>query len=61
MKNKSGYEISKISIVIPVYNGGKTIAGVVESCIKHLSIFKLEIVLVNDGSLDNSEEVCKKL
>ena len=61
MKNKSGYEISKISIVIPVYNGGKTITRVVESCIKHLSILKLEIVLVNDGSDDNSELVCKKI
>ena len=61
MKKNSDYEISKISIVIPVYNGGKTITRVVESCIKHLSILKLEIVLVNDGSDDNSEAVCKKI
>ena len=61
MKNNSGYKISKISIVIPVYNGGKTITRVVESCIKHLSILKLEIVLVNDGSDDDSEAVCKKI
>jgi undecaprenyl-phosphate 4-deoxy-4-formamido-L-arabinose transferase len=55
-------EIKKLSIVIPVYNGAKTIAHVTEGCIKHLtSSQELEIVLVNDGSKDDSNEVCKQL
>lgn len=55
-------EIKKLSIVIPVYNGAKTIARVTEDCIKYLSSSQeLEIVLVNDGSKDDSNEVCKKL
>ena len=50
----------KISIVIPVYNGAKTIKPLVEVLEKELAQkFDLEVVLVNDGSLsDNSAEVC---
>ena len=55
-------KVKKLSVVIPVYNGGQTISRVVESCIKHLaSTLVLEIILVNDGSSDDSEEVCKQL
>ena len=55
-------KVKRLSVVIPVYNGGHTIMRVVENCIKHLSSpFDLEIILINDGSSDNSEEVCKKL
>ena len=55
-------KVKKLSVVIPVYNGGQTISRVVESCIKHLaSTIVLEIILVNDGSSDDSEEVCKQL
>jgi glycosyltransferase involved in cell wall biosynthesis len=50
----------KISIVIPVYNGAKTIKPLVEVLEKELAHkFDVEVVLVNDGSLtDNSAEVC---
>lgn len=55
-------KVKKLSVVIPVYNGGQTITRVVENCIKHLSSpLELEVILVNDGSADNSEEVCKQL
>lgn len=48
-----------ISIVIPVYNGEKSIANLVTHLIDTLSIsYKLEIVLVNDCSPDGSEAVC---
>ena len=48
-----------ISIVIPVYNGEKSIASLVDSLITKLSkVYFLEIVLVNDCSPDNSEKVC---
>lgn len=50
-----------LSIVIPVYNGAATIGTLVDA----LAALKVEggheIVLVNDGSRDNSAEVCRKL
>ena len=51
----------KISIVIPVYNGEKTIAKLVDELLSNLTTNKLEIVLVNDGSKDNSHEKCVKI
>lgn len=50
-----------LTIVIPVYNGAASIAQLVDA----LAGLKIEggheIVLVNDGSPDNSREVCLKL
>ena len=50
----------KVSVVIPVYNGAKTIGSLVQALEKELANrFDLEVVLVNDGSpADNSAEVC---
>ncbi|MCK4326210.1 glycosyltransferase family 2 protein, partial [bacterium] len=48
----------RISIVIPVYNGEKTIGKLIDELVKNLTISDLEIILVNDGSRDNSHEVC---
>jgi len=49
----------KLSVVIPVYNSEKTIELLVKRLIEDLaSIYDLEIVLVNDDSKDQSEEVC---
>lgn len=50
-----------LSIVIPVYGGEKTIGPLTEQLIKNLNKYKLEIILVNDGSPDNSHEVCLEL
>lgn len=50
--------LMKISIIIPVYNGAKTIAKLTNALINDLKYYKLEIILVNDGSKDNSHEVC---
>jgi undecaprenyl-phosphate 4-deoxy-4-formamido-L-arabinose transferase len=50
-----------LSIVIPVYNGADTIAELV-GALEDLSIAgDHEIVLVNDGSPDNSSEACSAL
>jgi glycosyltransferase involved in cell wall biosynthesis len=49
------------SIVIPVYNGAKTIEELVEKLINTLEYKNIQIVLVNDGSPDNSHEVCHDL
>lgn len=49
----------KTSIVIPVYNGALSIGRLVDELIAQLSpVFRIEIVLINDCSPDNSEEVC---
>jgi glycosyltransferase involved in cell wall biosynthesis len=50
-----------LSIVIPVYNGARSIADLVRA-LENLSIASgHEIVLVNDGSADNSLAVCHAL
>ncbi len=53
--------MKKLSIVIPVYNGALTISTLVEEVFKVITTYELEIILVNDGSKDNSEDVCEKL
>jgi glycosyltransferase involved in cell wall biosynthesis len=51
----------KLSVVIPVYNGAATIGRLVEAVLSELSAHDPEVVLVNDGSRDNSEDVCTQL
>jgi glycosyltransferase involved in cell wall biosynthesis len=50
-----------ISVVIPVYNGAASIACVVDRVAAVFADKQLEIVLVDDGSIDNSEQVCRQL
>ena len=50
-----------LSIVIPVYRGAATIGQVVAELSRLRPEGGLEIVLVNDGSPDNSGEVCQAL
>ena len=48
-----------LSLVIAVFNSEDTIERLVEGLIGELgSLFRLEIVLVNDNSMDRSEEAC---
>lgn len=47
----------KICIVIPVYNVEKYVKKCIES-VKKQSYSNIEIILVNDGSTDNSLKVC---
>ena len=51
----------QLSVIIPVYNSQKTIALLVQNVLTVLAAVELEIVLVNDGSSDNSEQVCGQL
>ena len=51
----------ELSLVIPVYNGSRTIGPLVEQTAKIFGSTSFEIVLVNDGSEDDSERVCVKL
>ena len=50
-----------LSLVIPVYNGSRTIGPLVERITTVFASTPFEIVLVNDGSEDDSEMVCVKL
>lgn len=47
-----------ISIIIPVYNGEKWLSNAINSAIQQ-SFKNIEIVIVDDGSQDNSLSVCK--
>src|SRR5437660_4927849 len=51
----------ELSLVIPVYNGSRTIGPLVEQITKILGSTSFEVVLVNDGSEDDSERVCAEL
>lgn len=48
-----------ISVIIPVYNAEKTISKCIDSVLCQ-TYQDFEILLINDGSPDNSEEVCLK-
>lgn len=50
----------KISIIVPVYNVEAYLERCVESILKQ-TYTNLEILLVNDGSIDKSGELCDKL
>ena len=58
MENKN--TIPKLSVIIPIYNSEQYI----EECVNTISgirMDELEIILVNDGSTDNSYDRCAKL
>jgi len=51
--------MKKISVIVPVYNSAKTIEKCLNSILNQTSpVF--ELVIVNDGSKDESEEIIKK-
>ena len=55
-------ETGRVSVVIPVYNAAKTVRPLVEGLEQELAgQCELEVVLVNDGSQDNSDEICRSL
>ena len=49
-----------ISIIVPVYNAENTIGTCVDSLVRQ-SHKLLEIILVDDGSTDNSGKICDEL
>jgi glycosyltransferase involved in cell wall biosynthesis len=55
------HKMKELSVIIPVYKGAKTIAKLVESLQEELHSLDFEVILVNDGSPDNSEKVCREL
>jgi len=49
-------QIMKFSVVVPVYNGGKYIKKLVEG-IQNQSYKDFELIVINDGSMDNTKEI----
>jgi glycosyltransferase involved in cell wall biosynthesis len=50
---------SLISVIIPVYNGDKYLAEAIESVLAQNG-FRLEVIVVDDGSTDNTAKVAEK-
>lgn len=49
----------KVSVVVPVYNVGKYLSTCLCSCINQ-TLYDIEIICVNDGSIDNSLHVLEE-
>jgi glycosyltransferase involved in cell wall biosynthesis len=54
-------ETVELSLVIPVYNGSRTIGPLVERIQTIFATKPFDIILVNDGSEDESEMICSEL
>lgn len=48
-----------VSVVLPVFNGEKMVASSIESVLNQ-TYSKLELIIVNDGSTDNTGEIVEK-
>ena len=47
--------MNKLSIIVPVYNGEKTIKRAIDSLLKQT--IEVDIIVINDGSIDNTENI----
>lgn len=48
-----------ISIILPVYNAEKTVSSTIESILSQ-TYENFELIIINDGSSDSSDDICKK-
>ena len=48
-----------VSVIVPVYNTGPYLPRCIESIIRQ-NYEKIELLLIDDGSTDNSLEICRK-
>lgn len=50
-----------ISFIIPAFNAEKTVKRAIDSCINQKDAsLEYEVILVNDGSTDNTEQIISK-
>lgn len=51
----------RLSVVIPVYNTARYLTICLDSVLRQgMAPEEMEVILVNDGSTDNSEEICRR-
>lgn len=56
---KFGVSMSKVSVIVPIYNAGKKLKFCLRSILNQT--FKdIELILINDGSTDESLEICEE-
>jgi glycosyltransferase involved in cell wall biosynthesis len=61
MSNFEKEKKAEISIVIPAYNASKTISETIKACLNQRVLDKkFEVIVVDDGSIDNTAEIVKK-
>lgn len=51
--------MSKVSVVVPIFNAGKRLSKCIKSILDQ-TFTDFELILVNDGSTDNSLQICRK-
>ena len=51
--------MNNVSVIVPIYNAGEKLNKCIKSIINQ-SFKHIEILLINDGSTDNSLNICKK-
>lgn len=49
----------KLSVVVPIYNVSEYLEKCIDSCLNQ-TMSDFELILVNDGSTDNSLDICKR-
>ncbi len=52
--------MAKVSVIVPVYNTGKYVERCLNSLMEQTIKDEIEIIVINDGSTDNSGEIVKK-
>ena len=54
------YEDKKVSVIVPIFNCDKYLNASMGDVLRQTHK-NIELILVNDGSTDNSAEICKQL
>lgn len=60
VKERSADIVPKVSVIIPCYN----VENYVEDCLESIlnqTLHEIEVICVNDGSIDSTEEVLLKI
>lgn len=48
----------EVSVILPIYNSEKKIKKSIDSIVNQTFKQKFELIIINDGSTDNSEKIC---
>ena len=51
----------KVSVIVPIYNGSEYLRSCLDSLLAQtIEKNQMEVLLINDGSTDESERICKE-